>query len=183
MISMAEPLLRMTGVTKRFRGVVALSGVSIDVHRGEVHAICGENGAGKSTLMEIISGVHPHGSFEGTIELEGRQVAFRSLADSEAEGIVIVHQELAVVPQLTVAENIFLGNEILGRGGLIDWHEVNAQAAELLARVGLNENPTTIVGQLGVGKQQLIEIAKAVSYTHLKKKKKNNETEKSRDNK
>ena len=159
---MAEPLLRMTDVTKRFRDVVALSGVSIDIHRGEVHAICGENGAGKSTLMEILSGIHPHGSFEGTIDLEGRRVAFRSLSDSEAEGIVIVHQELAVVPQLTVAENIFLGNEITRRG-LLDQDAANRRAAALMARVGLDESPMARAGDLGIGKQQLVEIAKALA--------------------
>ncbi|UYO98762.1 sugar ABC transporter ATP-binding protein [Microbacterium sp. M28] len=159
---MPEQILRMTGVTKRFRGVMALKDVHLELQRGEVHAICGENGAGKSTLMEILSGVHPHGSFAGDVVFEGREMRFRSLADSEAEGIVIIHQELAVVPQLTVAENIFLGHEV-SRFGLVDEAATHARAAELLASVGLDENPATRMGELGIGKQQMVEIAKALA--------------------
>ncbi|HJA04496.1 MAG TPA: sugar ABC transporter ATP-binding protein [Candidatus Microbacterium stercoravium] len=159
---MTDPILRTSGITKRFHGIPALSDVSLDVAPGEVHAICGENGAGKSTLMKVLSGVHPAGSFEGSIELDGSEVSFRSLSDSEAHGIVIIHQELALIPGLSVAENLFLGNEVL-RGGLIDWRETNERAAELMARAGLDENPTALVSELGVGKQQLVEIAKALS--------------------
>ncbi|MFB7251631.1 ATP-binding cassette domain-containing protein [Microbacterium sp. NPDC056234] len=159
---MPDQILRMTGVTKRFRGAVAVKDVHLEVHRGEVLALCGENGAGKSTLMEILSGVHPHGSFAGSVVFEGREMRFRSLADSEAEGIVIIHQELAVVPDLTIAENIFLGHE-LSRFGLVDEASTYARAAELMARVGLEESPATRMGELGIGKQQLVEIAKALA--------------------
>ena len=159
---MTSPILEMQSITKTFPGVKALQEVQLSVQRGEIHAICGENGAGKSTLMKVLSGVYPHGTYEGTILFEGEEVQFGSINDSEAKGIVIIHQELALVPFLSVAENIFLGNE-QRHGSLIDWNKTNAEAARLLARVGLEENPTTPVGQLGVGKQQLIEIAKALS--------------------
>lgn len=159
---MANPILEMQAITKTFPGVKALQDVSMSVERGEIHAICGENGAGKSTLMKVLSGVYPHGSYEGSILFEGEEVQFGSINDSEAKGIVIIHQELALVPYLSVAENIFLGNERSQRG-LIDWNRANAEAAALLARVGLDELPVTPIGQLGVGKQQLVEIAKALS--------------------
>lgn len=160
---MADNILEMRSITKTFPGVKALSGVTLEVERGEIHAICGENGAGKSTLMKVLSGVYPHGSYDGTIVFEGEEVAFRSLSDSEAKGIVIIHQELALSPHLSIAENIFLNNEQRGALGLIDWNRTNFQAAELLARVGLRDNPTTPIKQIGVGKQQLVEIAKALS--------------------
>ncbi|WP_193103611.1 multiple monosaccharide ABC transporter ATP-binding protein [Brachybacterium sp. FME24] len=159
---MTEHILVMRSITKRFPGVIALKDVSLTVDDGEIHAICGENGAGKSTLMKVLSGVEPAGSYEGEIHYRGRPVSFSSINESEAEGIVIIHQELALVPHLSIAENIFLGNEQT-RGGVISWHETNARAAELMARVGLDENPVTLVGQLGVGKQQLVEIAKALT--------------------
>ncbi len=155
-------ILEMRSITKRFPGVVALRDVSLSVRRGEIHAICGENGAGKSTLMKVLSGVHQAGTYEGEIVFEGEPVSFGSINDSEAKGIVIIHQELALVPHLSIAENIFLGNE-RANGGVIDWHRTNAEAATLLAKVGLDENPVTPVGALGVGKQQLVEIAKALS--------------------
>ena len=155
-------ILRMHNIVKDFSGVKALDGVSIEVKRGEVHAVCGENGAGKSTLMKVLSGVYPVGSFDGTIEFEGKQVAYRTINDSERDGIVIIHQELALSPYLSIAENIFLGNENSARG-VIDWNKTNRQATMLLARVGLDENPGTKVLELGVGKQQLVEIAKALS--------------------
>ncbi|MGK5740311.1 multiple monosaccharide ABC transporter ATP-binding protein [Micromonospora sp. URMC 103] len=160
---MADNILEMRHITKTFPGVTALQDVSLAVRRGEIHAICGENGAGKSTLMKVLSGVHPTGSYDGEIVFDGAPVHFRGIRDSEARGIVIIHQELALVPHLSVAENIYLGNERRGAGGLIDWNRTNADAAELLASVGLHENPVTPIHQLGVGKQQLVEIAKALS--------------------
>lgn len=158
-----DDILTMSSITKTFPGVKALSDVTLSVRRGEVHAICGENGAGKSTLMKVLSGVYPAGSYEGEITFDGQRGDFRSISDSESRGIVIIHQELALVPYLSIAENIFLGNEQTGRSGMIDWHRTNAEAARLLRRVGLEENVTTPVGQLGVGKQQLVEIAKALT--------------------
>ncbi|WP_328347918.1 multiple monosaccharide ABC transporter ATP-binding protein [Micromonospora sp. NBC_00421] len=160
---MDDTILEMRRITKTFPGVTALADVSLAVRRGEIHAICGENGAGKSTLMKVLSGVHPTGSYDGEIVLDGKPVHFRGIRDSESHGVVIIHQELALVPHLSIAENIFLGNERRGPGGLIDWNRANAEAAELLASVGLHENPVTPVIQLGVGKQQLVEIAKALS--------------------
>ncbi|MEH1164300.1 multiple monosaccharide ABC transporter ATP-binding protein [Micromonospora sp. CPCC 205539] len=160
---MDDTILEMRGITKTFPGVTALEDVTLAVRRGEIHAICGENGAGKSTLMKVLSGVHPTGSYHGEILFDGVPVQFRGIRDSEAKGIVIIHQELALVPYLSIAENLFLGNERRGRSGLIDWNRANADAAELLASVGLAENPVTPVIQLGVGKQQLVEIAKALS--------------------
>lgn len=155
-------LLEMREITKEFPGVRALDRVSIAVKQGEIHAICGENGAGKSTLMKVLSGVYPTGSYEGEMTFEGEPIAFRDISDSEARGIIIIHQELALVPQLSIAENIFLGNERATRG-VIDWRETNTRTEELLAKVGLKEPPTTKVDAIGVGKQQLVEIAKALS--------------------
>jgi putative multiple sugar transport system ATP-binding protein len=160
---MTDNILEMRSITKTFPGVKALQDVTLTVRRGEIHAICGENGAGKSTLMKVLSGVYPYGTYEGEIHFEGEEVRFHSINDSERHGVVIIHQELALVPYLSVAENIFLGNERRGTGGLIDWNRTNAEAAALMERVGLHENPVTPVSQLGVGKQQLIEIAKALS--------------------
>jgi putative multiple sugar transport system ATP-binding protein len=160
---MTDHILEMRGITKTFPGVKALANVNLAVERGEVHAICGENGAGKSTLMKVLSGVYPHGSYDGDIVFEGETVAFRDLTDSEAKGIVIIHQELALSPYLSIAENIFLNNELKNRAGLIDWHKTNFEAAKLLSRVGLRENPATKIMDIGVGKQQLVEIAKALS--------------------
>ncbi len=159
---MSSPILEMRSITKEFPGVKALSDVSLTVNRGDIHAICGENGAGKSTLMKVLSGVYPHGSYDGDIVFDGQVVEFRNIRQSEAAGIVIIHQELALIPELSIAENIFLGNETAA-GGVISWDRANRQAIELLARVGLAENPLTQVKHLGVGKQQLVEIAKALS--------------------
>lgn len=155
-------LLRMDRITKTFPGVRALDDVSLEVAEGEIHAICGENGAGKSTLMKVLSGVYPAGSYEGQITYDGRPAAFRSIRDSEDLGIIIIHQELALVPLLTIAENIFLGNERATRG-VIDWPETFRQTEALLAKVGLRAAPGTRVDTLGVGQQQLVEIAKALS--------------------
>lgn len=157
-----EVILRMNHIVKEFSGVRALDDVTLEVKRGEVHAICGENGAGKSTLMNVLSGVYPHGSYDGSIELLGEECKFRSIRDSESRGIVIIHQELALSPYLSVAENIFLGNERM-RGGFISWADTRRQAKDLLAKVGLDVDPDTRVVDLGVGQQQLVEIAKALS--------------------
>ena len=159
-------ILEMRGITKTFPGVKALSNVRLAVRAGEIHAVVGENGAGKSTLMKVLSGVYPCDSYDGEIHFEGELRRFRDIADSERLGIIIIHQELALVPLLSITENIFLGNEIV-RGGMIDWFAAHAKARELLAKVGLNESPTTLVTDLGVGKQQLVEIAKALSK-HVK---------------
>jgi putative multiple sugar transport system ATP-binding protein len=159
---MANHILEMRGITKTFPGVKALQDVTLEVTRGTCHAICGENGAGKSTLMKVLSGVYPAGSYDGDIVLEDQVVKFSSIRDSEKSGVVIIHQELALSPFLSIAENIFLGNEI-SKGGFIDWNATNVEAAKLLARVGLSDNPATKIADIGVGKQQLVEIAKALS--------------------
>lgn len=158
----ASPLLVVHGIRKTFPGVVALDRVDLAVRAGDIHAVVGENGAGKSTLMKILSGVYPHGSYEGEIIFEGRPRAFASIRDSEAAGIVIIHQELALVPLLSIAENLFLGNEQT-KGLLIDRAVTYRRAQELLAQVGLHESPETLITHLGVGKQQLVEIAKALA--------------------
>jgi putative multiple sugar transport system ATP-binding protein len=157
-----EAILAMRGITKTFPGVKALDNVNLTVSAGEIHAVVGENGAGKSTLMKVLSGVYPHGTYEGEIHFEGQLQRFADIRDSEAHGIIIIHQELALVPMLSITENIFLGNESAHRG-VIDWHTAHAKTRELLRRVGLNELPDATVGKLGVGKQQLVEIAKALS--------------------
>jgi putative multiple sugar transport system ATP-binding protein len=159
----AEPvILEMRSITKEFPGVKALSNVSLKVRAGEIHSICGENGAGKSTLMKVLSGVYPYGSYEGEIIYQSEEVRFRDIRSSEAAGIVIIHQELALIPELSITENIFLGNEPR-RAGIIDWVEAKSRALELLARVGLSDDPDTQVKNIGVGKQQLVEIAKALN--------------------
>lgn len=156
------PILEMHGITKTFPGVVALDTVSLSVREGEIHALVGENGAGKSTLMKVLSGVYPHGSYTGSIAFRGEECRFSGIADSERLGIIIIHQELALIPLLSIAENIFLGNE-RARHGVIDWDETFERTTELLAKVGLTESPKTRVTDLGLGKQQLVEIAKALS--------------------
>jgi len=159
---MSNSILEMRSITKTFPGVMALEEVSLTVERGEIHAICGENGAGKSTLMKVLSGVYGFGTYEGDIVFEDKIKKFSNIRDSEAEGIVIIHQELALSPHLSIAENIFLGNEVKSFG-LINWNKTNKEAASLMARVGLSENPNTAIKDIGVGKQQLVEIAKALS--------------------
>ena len=156
------PILEMRGITKTFPGVKALDNVNLVVEQGEIHAICGENGAGKSTLMKVLSGVYPHGTYEGDIVYDGEVRSFRGIRDSEHVGIIIIHQELALVPLLSIAENIFLGNEI-SKAGVINWDEAFRRSGELLKQVGLSEPPTTLIKDMGVGKQQLVEIAKALS--------------------
>jgi len=155
-------ILEMRGIEKTFPGVKALNNVNLAVRQGEIHAVVGENGAGKSTLMKVLSGVYPHGTYTGDIVYQGDVRSFKDIRDSEHLGIIIIHQELALVPLLSVMENLFLGNE-QARAGVIDWEQSFLRARELLAKVGLKESPLTLVGDLGVGKQQLIEIAKALS--------------------
>jgi putative multiple sugar transport system ATP-binding protein len=155
-------ILEMRDITKRFPGVLALDRVNFQVRRGEIHCLVGENGAGKSTLMKVLSGVYPHGSYEGEILYNGESARFHSIADSERAGIAIIYQELAQFPELTVYENIFMGHEIL-KGRLVDWNETIVRASRILARVGLDVNPAAKIKEFGVGKRQLIEIAKALS--------------------
>jgi putative multiple sugar transport system ATP-binding protein len=160
--TMSKTILEMRNITKTFPGVKALNDVSFKVSEGEIHCLVGENGAGKSTLMKVLSGVHPYGSFSGQILIDGEEQAFRSIADSEAAGLAIIYQELALVPELTVYENIFLGNEVT-RGLTIDWNATIKKAMEMLKKVRLDLNPASKVKDLSVGKQQLVEIAKALS--------------------
>jgi putative multiple sugar transport system ATP-binding protein len=159
---MTNPILEMKNITKEFPGVKALNNVSFQVAEGEIHCLVGENGAGKSTLMKVLSGVYPHGTYSGDIVFGGRVQKFRSIRDSEKAGMAIIYQELALVPEMTVYENIFLGNEIR-KGPLVDWNETVNRATEALKRVRLDVNPAAKVKDLGVGQQQLIEIAKALS--------------------
>jgi len=157
-----DAILEMRGIRKTFPGVNALDNVNLAVQPGEIHAVVGENGAGKSTLMKVLSGVYPHGSYSGEIRFQGEERRFHDIGDSERVGIIIIHQELALVPTLSIAENIFLGNE-QARRGIIDWAITYRKTRELLAKVGLRESPNTLITHLGVGKQQLVEIAKALS--------------------
>ena len=160
---MSEYILEMNHITKEFSGVKALDDVNLKVRKGEIMAICGENGAGKSTLMNVLSGVYPYGEYSGDIVYNGEICKFHNIRESEAKGIVIIHQELALSPYLSVAENVFIGNERLKAKGVIDWTATRREAQELLKRVGLgDENVNVPVNSLGVGKQQLIEIAKAL---------------------
>jgi putative multiple sugar transport system ATP-binding protein len=156
------PILEMRGITKTFPGVKALTDVNLSVMPAEIHAVVGENGAGKSTLMKVLSGVYPAGSYDGDIHFEGSSRAFKTIADSEQTGIIIIHQELALVPLLSIAENIFLGHETAKRG-IINWFEAFARTKELLKKVGLDEHPNTLITNIGTGKQQLVEIAKALN--------------------
>jgi putative multiple sugar transport system ATP-binding protein len=158
---LANTLLEMKHITKKFPGVKALDDVSFSVTEGEIHALVGENGAGKSTLMNILSGIYPYPTYDGDIIYDGKICHFHTIKDSEKLGIVIIHQELALVPLLTIGENMFLGNE-RGRKNKIDWGETYEKAADLLKMVGLKESPHTLIKDLGIGKQQLVEIAKAL---------------------
>lgn len=161
---MSDYILEMNHITKEFSGVKALDDVNLKVKRGEIHALCGENGAGKSTLMNVLSGVYPYGTYSGDIVYKDSVCKFHSIKESESKGIVIIHQELALSPNLSVAENVFLGNEQTTVKGVIDWTETRRKAGEMLARVGLeNEDVNVQISTLGVGKQQLIEIAKAMA--------------------
>ena len=158
---MAKTLLEMKNITKVFPGVKALSNVNLTVEEGEIHAICGENGAGKSTLMNVLSGIYPYGTYTGDIIYDGEVCKFQTIRDSESKGIVIIHQELALVPLLTIGENMFLGNE-KGTKAKINWSETFDKADELLRMVGLKDSSKTLIKDIGVGKQQLVEIAKAL---------------------
>jgi putative multiple sugar transport system ATP-binding protein len=155
-------ILEMRNVSKSFAGVQALRDVNFSVQAGQIHALVGENGAGKSTLMKVLSGVYPYGSYEGTIVFEGEERRFRDINDSESLGIIIIHQELALIPLMSIAENIFLSHPP-STFGVIDRDEVYRRTRDLLAQVGLRESPDTLITDLGVGKQQLVEIAKALS--------------------
>ena len=155
-------LLEMRDITKTFGNVTALDSVKLKVNHPEIHAIVGENGAGKSTLMKVLSGVYPQGTYEGEVIYKGQICSFKNIKNSEKEGIVIIHQELALISSLSIAENIFLGNEQANQG-IIDWNKTHQNTIKLLNRVGLSENPNVLVGNIGIGKQQLVEIAKALS--------------------
>ena len=159
---MNSSILEMRNISKEFPGVKALDNVSFTVAKGEIHCLVGENGAGKSTLMKVLSGVYPHGSYNGDILFNGEVQQFRHISDSERVGIAIIYQELALVPEMTVFENIFLGHEIK-RNNIVDWNETIKQAGEMLKKVNLDINPAVKVKELGIGKQQLVEIAKALS--------------------
>lgn len=159
---MADIILEMKSITKTFPGVKALDNVNLQVRRGEIHALVGENGAGKSTLMNVLSGIYPYGSYEGEIIYNGEVCKFKEINDSEEKGIVIIHQELALVPYLSIGENMFLGNE-RGSKAAINWTETYAKADELLKVVGLEESSHTLIKDIGVGKQQMVEIAKALA--------------------
>ena len=160
---MSEFILEMRHITKEFPGVKALEDVTFQVRTGEVHALVGENGAGKSTLMKVLSGVYPFGSYTGDIVLDGAVQKYGAIRDSEEAGIAIIFQELALVKQMTIAENIFLGKELERATGVIDWNKTFQETARVLKEVGLDLNPATRVSDLGVGSQQLVEIAKALS--------------------
>lgn len=160
-MSMEKPILEMKSITKEFPGVKALDKVTFSVKRGEIHCLVGENGAGKSTLMKVLSGVHPFGSYTGEILVDGEEQKFSGIHDSEKAGIAIIYQELALFPELSVYENIFMGNEIT-QGMSINWNETITQAVDILKKVNLDVNPSAKIKDLGVGKQQLIEIAKAL---------------------
>ena len=161
---MSDYILEMNHITKEFSGVKALDDVNLKVKRGEIHALCGENGAGKSTLMNVLSGIYPFGTYTGDIMYNGELVKNHNIKDSEKKGIVIIHQELALSPYLSVAENVFMGNEQTSMRGVINWTETRSRAKEMLEKVGLgNENIEAPINSLGVGKQKLIEIAKALA--------------------
>ena len=159
---MGKVLLEMKNITKTFPGVKALDNVNLQVEEGEIHALVGENGAGKSTLMNVLSGIYPYGSYEGDIVYDGEVCHFHKITDSEKKGIVIIHQELALVPQMSIGENMFLGNE-RGKKNAINWNETYGEADKYLKMVGLSESSRVLIKDIGTGKQQLVEIAKALA--------------------
>src|SRR5438876_1962993 len=156
-------VLQAENITKKFPGVIALKDVGFDLRAGEIHGLCGENGAGKSTFIKLLSGIHSYGSYEGDLLIDGEPVQFRSLTHAEDAGIAVIYQELALVNDMTVGENIFLGSEPLRTGGLIDWRKVNREARLLLQKFRVNIDPAIPVTKLGVGQKQLVEIVKALS--------------------
>ena len=160
---MADIILEMKNITKEFPGVKALDNVNLVVERGEIHALIGENGAGKSTLMNVLSGIYPYGTYSGEIYYNGKLCQFKTLKESEAQNIVIIHQELALIPLLSIGENMFLGNEFKNSAGYIDWNRTYAEAEKHMKQVGLHESAHTLIKDIGTGKQQLVEIAKAFS--------------------
>ena len=160
---MSDYILEMKEITKLYPGVKALDNVNFQVERGEIHALVGENGAGKSTLMNVLSGTIPFGEYTGDIIYNGKECEFHNIHNSEELGIVIIHQELALIPELTIAENMFLGNERANKIGKINWGQTFMQASEQMERVGLKESPSVLIKDIGTGKQQLVEIAKALS--------------------
>jgi len=160
---LGDIILEMKSITKEFPGVKALDNVNLVVERGEIHALIGENGAGKSTLMNVLSGIYPAGTYDGEIYYNGELCQFKTLKDSEAKGIVIIHQELALIPLLTIGENMFLGNEKKNQFGVIDWDQTYSEAEKHMRQVGLHESAQTLIKDIGTGKQQLVEIAKAFS--------------------
>jgi D-xylose transport system ATP-binding protein len=157
------PLVSMSRIEKSFPGTRALKGVTLDVWPGEIHALVGENGAGKSTLIKILAGIYPAGQYEGQIRIDGREERFRGIHDAELSGVGVVHQELSLVPELCVAENIFIGR-VPNRGGIVRWNEMLERAREWMSKVGLHIDPETPVSRLGIAQQQLVEIAKALSH-------------------
>ena len=159
---MGKIILEMKNITKTFPGVKALDNVNLKVEEGEIHALVGENGAGKSTLMNVLSGIYPYGTYEGDIIYNGEVCQFQKIKDSEEKGIVIIHQELALVPQMTIGENMFLGNE-RGTKNAINWNETYGEADKYLKMVGLSETSRVLIKDIGTGKQQLVEIAKALA--------------------
>jgi putative multiple sugar transport system ATP-binding protein len=160
---MEQYALEMRNITKTFPGVKALDNVNLKVRPHQIHALVGENGAGKSTLMNVLSGVYPHGSYEGDIVIDGQVCAFKNIKESEAKGIAIIHQELALIPQLSIAENVFLGNEQTDFGPVISWDKTRIKTMEMMKKVGLHESIDTRIIDLGMGKQQLVEIIKALA--------------------
>ncbi|OPZ70269.1 MAG: Xylose import ATP-binding protein XylG [Firmicutes bacterium ADurb.Bin467] len=164
----SEYILETRNIVKRFGSVTALNNVNFKVKRGEIHVLCGENGAGKSTLMNIISGVYPHGTYEGEFFYDGEECKFLSVGDSELKGIAIIHQHLALFPLLSVAENIFMCNEFAKRG-VVNWEVTRQKAQELIDAIGINVSPNTLIKDIGVGKKQLVEICKANKLNEIGK--------------
>ncbi|MDO4623623.1 MAG: sugar ABC transporter ATP-binding protein [Eubacteriales bacterium] len=160
---MADIILEMKNIIKEYPGVKALNNVNFKVERGEIHALVGENGAGKSTLMNVLSGTIPFGQYTGDVVFNGNVCKFNNIKDSEKAGIAVVHQELALIPELTIAENMFMGNERKNRFGIIDWNRTYHDADEAMKRVRLKEASSVLIKDIGTGKQQLVEIAKALS--------------------